>query len=148
MQLSGFIEFKGTPATPIRLTIALLLLTLFGACFYSNCQVPAAAKTAHRSSNYQKYSDGVTVKRNADGTVETFDSGSAPESFGGQDSGQIQEGQTYRPPIVSKAYSRVIGGVHVKRSSDGTVETYEAPSRPVSLYPTAPRATRAKRHAK
>ncbi|MBS1956678.1 MAG: hypothetical protein JST89_20995 [Cyanobacteria bacterium SZAS-4] len=126
----------------------LLLLLLLGAFFYSNCQIPATAKAAHRSSNYQRYSDGVTVRKNADGTVETFDSGSSPESFGG-DVGQVQEaGQTYRPPIVSKAYSRVIGGVHVKRNSDGTVETYEAPSRPVSLYPTAPRAPRAKRHAK
>ncbi len=141
MHSSGFIKFKAQSATPIILTALLLL---FGACFYSNCQVPASAKAAHGSSNYQKYSDGVTVKRNADGTVETFDSGSAPEALGGQVAGQTQ---TMRPPIVSKAYSRVIGGVHVRRNSDGTVETYEAPSRPVSLYPT-PRATKSKRHVK
>ncbi len=126
----------------------LLLLILLGLCFYSNCQEPATAKAAHRSSNYQKYSDGVTVRKNADGTVDTFDAGSSPESIGSQD-GQTQEaGQGYRPPIISKAYSKVIGGVHVKRNSDGTVETYEAPSRPVSLYPAAPRAPRAKRHSK
>lgn len=142
MHFSGFIKFKAKSATPMLLTTTLLLL--LGACFYSNCQVSASAKATHRSSDYQRYSDGVTVKRNADGTVETFDSGSAPESLGGQDAGQTE---TMRPPIVSKAYSRVIGGVHVKRNSDGTVETYEAPSRPVSLYPT-PRATKSKRHAK
>lgn len=145
MQFPGFIRFKVHPASPINLTVALLLLCLFGACVYSTCQIPATAKSAHNSNNYQRYADGVTVRKNANGTVETFDSGSAPESL------DLETGQTMRPPVVSRAYSRVIGGVHVRRNSDGTVETYEAPSRPVSLYPSAPRAPRAgksKRHSR
>ncbi len=142
MQLSGFIRFNLLSTKSMRLTLTLALLSLFGTCFCS--QLPSQAKAAHRSSpNQQRYSDGVTVRKNADGTVETFDSGSAPESIA-QDSGQTY---TYRPPIVSKAYSRVIGGVHVKRNSDGTVETYEAPSRPVSLYPTV-KPTGSSRHSK
>lgn len=143
MPLIGFIEFKAQLTNSFRVTFALTLLSLLGTCFYTACQLPATAKSTHRSSSdQQRYSDGVTVRKNADGTVETFDSGSAPESLA-QDAGQ-----TYRPPIVSRAYSRVIGGVHVKRNSDGTVETYEAPSRPVSLYPTAKSTKSPRRHSK
>ncbi len=143
MPLVGSIEFKAQPTKSFRVAFALTLLGLFSACFYTSCQLPATAKSAHRSSSaQQRYSDGVTVRKNDDGTVETFDSSSAPESLT-QDAGQ-----TYRPPIVSRAYSRVIGGVHVKRNSDGTVETYEAPSRPVNLYPTVKSIKSARRHSK
>jgi len=137
MQFSGFIKFTAQSSKSIRLTVALTLLSLFGACLYSNCQLPASA---HNSSD-QTYADGVTVRKNADGTVETFDAGSAPESIN-QDTGQM-----VRRPIVSHAYNKVIGGVHVRRNSDGTVETYEAPSRPVSLYPTV-KSAKSPRHRK
>jgi len=140
MQFSRFIKFSADSIKSFRLTVALTLLSLFGALLYSNCQLPASAQSA--SSGEQRYADGVTVKKNADGTIETFDAGSAPESIS-----QGGGGQRMRPPIVSHAYSKVIGGVHVKRNSDGTVETYEAPSRPVSLYPTV-KQTRSPRHSK
>ncbi len=141
MQLSRFIKLKAQSINSFGLTGFLTLLSLFGACFYTNCQLPATARSAHGGGSTQRYSDGVTVRKNADGTVETFDSGSAPESIN-QDMGQA-----VRRPIVSRAYTRVIGGVHVRRNSDGTVETYEALSRPVSLYPMV-KSTRSPRHSK
>ena len=141
MQLFRSIEFNVLFTKSFRSTFAIALLASF-ACLYLNCQLPAnATRSSHRDSSAQRSSDGVTVRKNADGTVEAFDSGSAPESLT-QDAGQ-----GYRPPIVSRAYSRVIGGVHVKRNSDGTVETYEAPSRPVNLYPSVKRS-KSTRHSR
>ncbi len=142
MQFSRFVEFRKSS----KLTMALSVLTLAGACFYSDCEMPATAKSAQRNGSTQRHSDGVVVRKNPDGTVETFDAGSAPEPLT-PNAGQ-SAGQTIRRPIVSRAYSRVIGGVHVRRNSDGTVETYEAPSRPVSLYPTSVRSSKSQRPSK
>ncbi|CAN5549873.1 hypothetical protein BH10CYA1_BH10CYA1_24930 [soil metagenome] len=119
MQSSGFIKFNMLSTKSLRLTFALALLSLFGTCFFSSFQLPATAKSGHRSSSTQRNSESLTQ----------------------------EAAQTYRPPIVSRAYSRVIGGVHVKRNSDGTVETYEAPSRPVNLYPTV-KPSKSARHSK
>jgi hypothetical protein len=120
----------GISVKPFKFTLALAFLTIFSACSFANLQMPATARTGHTAKSAARYSDGVVVRKNADGTIETFDAGSAPQSLN-SDSGQVT-----RRPVVSHAYSRVIGGVHVRRNSDGTVETYEAPSRPVNLYPT------------
>ncbi len=131
MQFSRFVGFKILSRVSFRVTVTLsLMLSVAWACFFSDCQVPAMAKAAPKIASQTSSSDGVTVRKNADGTVETFDAGSAPEPL------TQSYNQTARRPIVSRAYSRVIGGVHVKRNSDGTVETYEGPSRPVSLYPS------------
>jgi hypothetical protein len=135
MQCSRLMQFRkmmqpGISVKSFKFTLALAFLTIFGACFFANLQMPATARTGHTAKSSTRYSDGVVVRKNADGTVETFDAGSAPQSLN-SDSDQVA-----RRPVVSHAYSRVIGGVHVRRNSDGTVETYEAPSRPVNLYPT------------
>jgi hypothetical protein len=122
-----------------RPTFAVASLGLLATWLLSVCGMPASANPS-QSASEQRYSDGVTVRKNPDGTVETFDSSSSPEPLG------QQSNQVYRRPIVSRSYSKVIGGVHVRRNSDGTVETYEPMSRPVSLYPTA-HSTKSKRHA-
>jgi hypothetical protein len=141
MYFSRFVELRIPPANPFKLTVWLSVLSLVVACVYSVCQMPAEAKSAPRTASRTSASDGVTVRKNADGTVEAFDTGSAPEPL------TQNADQTVRRPIVSRAYSRVIGGVHVKRNSDGTVETYEAPSRPVSLYPSV-KTSKSHRHSK
>ncbi len=121
-------------------TFVVASLGLLATWLFSVCSAPALANTAQNGTSEQHYADGVTVRKNADGTVETFDSTSAPEAIA------EQPNQVIRRPIVSHAYSKVIGGVHVRRNSDGTVETYEPMSRPVPLYPTA-RSTRSTRRA-
>jgi hypothetical protein len=144
MQFSRFAELRIPPTNSLKLTVSLSVLSLVWACVYSACQMPAVAKSAPRNISHARSSDGVTVRKNADGTVESFDAGSAPEPLTQY---ADQTAAHARRPIVSRAYSRVIGGVHVKRNSDGTVETYEAPSRPVNLYPSV-RSSKSPRHSK
>jgi hypothetical protein len=121
-------QTRAVPSAKFLLSVSLVAtLALFVSWI---CSAPAQAKTQVASSE-QHYADGVTVRKNADGTVETFDSGSAAESIA------QQPDQIVRRPMVSHAYSKVIGGVHVRRNSDGTVETYEPMSRPVPLYPSS-----------
>ncbi|HEY9679108.1 MAG TPA: hypothetical protein V6C76_13950 [Drouetiella sp.] len=108
----------------------------------SATQLAAESKGAHPRSGSHTYSDGgVTVRKNSDGTVETFDSGSAPQSV---DSGDAPVMHT----VQSHPYSKNIGGVHVRRNADGTIETYEPPSKPEPLYPVAHRSKPVQRHHK
>jgi hypothetical protein len=130
MQLNPFVRIGNLLKSIASTTFVVASLGLLATWLFSVSAQPVLAKSAQTGSE-QHYTDGVTVRKNADGTVETFDSSAAPEAIA------QQPNQVMRPPIVSRAYSKVIGGVHVRRNSDGTVETYEPMSKPVSLYPTS-----------
>src|SRR5579885_615156 len=106
---------------------------------------PAASKPAassgHKNQAAHKATksetkDGVTVERNSDGTVDAYDSGDSGEMGGGDESysgggnsgvntkGQytgIVNGVRYRPG--TSPYTRNVGGVTVRRGSDGSIET-------------------------
>ncbi|HEY9734388.1 MAG TPA: hypothetical protein V6C89_20925 [Drouetiella sp.] len=130
MQLKSFIRPGNLLKTFARTTFVVASLGLLATWLFSVSAQPASARSTQTGSE-QRYDDGVTVRKNADGTVETFDSSSAPEAIA------QQPNQIVRRPVISRAYSKVIGGVHVRRNSDGTIETYEPMSKPVPLYPTS-----------
>jgi hypothetical protein len=100
-----------------RLAIILMALVAMG-------NLPQAdAKPAYKAQK-PKTADGVVVTKNADGTVEVTDQGSAPA----QDQGQVQQGGgiTYRP--APPATIKYADGVTVKRNADGSVEVMEQDS--------------------
>lgn len=66
---------------------------------------------------YGEQDGDVTIKRNPDGTIETYDSQDAPTSSGGGQS------QSIRP--VHSYTKKTSDGIHFKRNPDGSIETWE-----------------------
>jgi len=58
----------------------------------------------------------VTIKRNPDGTIETYDTQDAPISSG--------EGRSQPKPVHSYT-KKTSDGIHFKRNPDGSIETWE-----------------------
>lgn len=113
---------------------SMIALTCLAIC--SSSELPGWAKSATTKS-----SDGVVVKKNADGTVEAYDAGSSPQPLG-QSGGSVS-----RRAHAPRAYSRTIGGVHVKKNADGTVETYESsPAVYHSIRSGGGRSSKSSRH--
>lgn len=63
----------------------------------------------------QGYADGVTVRRNADGSIETYDSENLPAA-------------PAPPRKAARPGTRTIDGVRVRRNADGSIETFDAGS--------------------
>ncbi len=69
---------------------------------------------------YGEQDQDVTIKRNPDGTIETFDSqGDASQSSGGGG------GQSRGPRPVHSYTKKTSDGIHFKRNPDGSIETWE-----------------------
>ncbi len=62
----------------------------------------------------------VTIKRNPDGTIETFDAQDSSSSSGGEGGG----GGGGRKPVHSYT-KKTSDGIHFKRNPDGSIETWE-----------------------
>lgn len=99
--------------------------------------VPKARKSASPRAGSTRYSDGVMVRKNPDGSIETYDVSDAPVRTSGA------RGKTAAPRAGLTRYSDVT----VKRNPDGTVETYDAVAAPSVLKKAAPRVQSGKRSA-
>ncbi|MCW5824642.1 MAG: hypothetical protein KIT34_17725 [Cyanobacteria bacterium TGS_CYA1] len=66
---------------------------------------------------YGEQDGDVTIKRNPDGTIETYDSQDGPASSG--------EGQSRGPRPVHSYTKKTSDGIHFKRNPDGSIETWE-----------------------
>lgn len=111
------------------ITLSLLLISM------SNNNA-AMAKKRPVGYNTHVYLDGVVVKRNADGTVETYEA--KPRSERSTYRSLVQQRPTpglhrlrrKRTPVtpIAKYSAKHSDGVTVKRNPDGTIETFEGSS--------------------
>lgn len=80
---------------------------------------------------------GVVVRKNADGSIDTFDSSDpgAPGSGGSAGSSTGSGKLIYGVHGQGKPYTRKHNdGVVVRRNADGSIETFDTTSTPVPLY--------------
>lgn len=100
-----------------RAILSLAVLASFTVCIQSTEAKP-------KSGTYRD--NGVIIKKNADGSIETYDSSedpATPLSSGGSSGGPATHGGGRRTSKRSGTSLRNIGGVHVRKNSDGSIET-------------------------
>jgi hypothetical protein len=71
--------------------------------------------------------DGVTVQKNADGSVEAYDAGGADElgEDGGASGAAPNDGRIHYRPGTSPYQKKFSDGTTVRRNSDGSIETWD-----------------------
>ena len=76
----------------------------------------------------EEQGDGVTVRRNADGTVDVYDSDDPDETGGGGSAPAAAPGpgKVYTQGANNPYTKRFSDGTVVKRNPDGSIETYDA----------------------
>jgi len=97
-----------------------------GADFAPSSPAPVRKNAARRSSSrvrsgITRYSDGVLVRRNSDGSVEVTDTHSAGSHAFNSKTKHRRSGKRMR--TVSR-----YNGVNIRRNSDGSIEVWDAPT--------------------
>ncbi len=110
---------------------------------------PGLAAFASDEPGVVQYGDGVTVRKNPDGSVEVSDGGGDGSDYASAPPAPVQHAHSsrhtsYRPKTGTTRYS---DGLAVRRNSDGTVDVGPSPSRSNRIACSQSRHTRPGRTA-
>lgn len=104
----------------LRVVRASVSIALIASFFGLNCMQPVGAQKETR--------DGVTVQKNADGSVDAYDAGDTEElsDDGGSAGGAAQnDGRVHYRPGTSPYQKKFSDGTTVRRNADGSIETWD-----------------------